>query len=102
MKSKKESLELLKKELKENDIIYTDVKKVSSSGMYRHIKAYLIKDNKPHDISFHVANAIGWSFKDKTFAVGVGGCGMDMGFHLVSTLASLLFDDYTKLNHQWL
>lgn len=102
MKSKLESITMLKDTIKQNDIIYTDVKKVSSSGMYRHIKTYIIRDNKPLDISCHVANAIGWAFKDKTFAVGVGGCGMDMGFHLVSTLANILFDDYKQLKQEWL
>jgi hypothetical protein len=37
----------------------------------------------------------------------VGGCGMDMGFHLVYTLASVLFPEDRKtggykLNHEWI
>ena len=34
--------------------------------------------------------------------VGVGGCGMDMGFHLVYTLSRELFDDGYYVKHEWL
>ena len=34
--------------------------------------------------------------------VGVGGCGMDMGFHLVYTLASVLYKDGYALTHRYI
>jgi len=52
--------------------------------------------------SFHVANVLKWTYKDKTNSVGVGGCGMDMGFHLVYTLASVLYNDGYALTHRYI
>ena len=40
--------------------------------------------------------------KDKTNAVGVGGCGMDMGFHMVYTLASVLYGDGYALKERYI
>jgi hypothetical protein len=34
--------------------------------------------------------------------IRVGGCGMDMGFHLVYTLSRALFDDGYYVKHEWL
>jgi len=43
-----------------------------------------------------------YPYKTKTESVGVSGCGMDMGFSVVSALASELFGDYKKLKYEWL
>lgn len=77
--------------LKPGDIVYTSVRHVAKSGMTRWIRVYLINDNSPRDISYTVADALGWKFDENYDAVKVGGCGMDMGFHLVYTLSSILF-----------
>jgi hypothetical protein len=78
--------------LKPGDTIYTHVEHVSRSGMMRVISAKVIRDNEPRDISWLVAKALDWSYQDKwPYGVKVNGCGMDMAFHLVTTLASTLW-----------
>ena len=102
---KQNKLELeskLKKFIPPNDTVYTILKNVSQSGMYRHIQVIVIKDNKPINLSYWIADYLEWSYKDKTYSIGVGGCGMDMGFHLVYTLSRSLFDDGYSLRHEWL
>jgi len=92
----------LLKYLKPNDTVYTILKSVSQSGMYRHIQVIAIKDNQPIDLTRWVAQYSEWPYKEKTNGVGVSGCGMDMGFHLVYTLSYDLFDDGYALKHSWL
>jgi hypothetical protein len=96
---KEKAITHLKDLLKEGDIIYTHVEHVSSSGMYRHIKPMIIRNNEPLTLPWAVANALGYPYKEKTHSVGVGGCGMDMGFHLVDVLGRTLG---IKLSHRWL
>ena len=62
--------------------------------MYRQRRsAEVDRDNK---VNYHrqikIAKVLKWTYQDKTNSVGVGGCGMDMGFHLY-TLASVLYKD---------
>lgn len=96
--------------LKHGDTVYTVMRHVSSSGMSRRIDVYTIKDNRPQYLSGYVATLTGWKLHDKGGIV-VGGCGMDMGFHLVYTLSSILFRDNPvegrthsgyELRHEWL
>lgn len=44
-----------------------------------------------NSIGYAVADAVGWPERDG--AIVVGGCGMDMGFHLVYTLGRYLYPD---------
>jgi hypothetical protein len=99
MIEKQESIERLKALLKDNDTIYTSVQKVSASGMYRHIKVIAIKDNEPHWLSYSVAHALEYPYKNDTSAVGVSGCGMDMGWALVNNLGHELG---LNLKQRWL
>ena len=102
---KQNKLELeskLKKFIQPNDTVYTILKNVSQSGMYRHIQVIVIKDNKPINLSYWIADYLEWSYKYKTYSIGVGCCCMDMGFHLVYTLSRSLFDDGYALRHEWL
>ena len=92
----------LKKSIKEGDTVFTICRKVSSSGMYRHISAIVFRDGRPLHMSYAVSILLGYSFKDKTTAVGVSGCGMDMGFHLVHSLSQELFGDGYALKQRWL
>jgi hypothetical protein len=74
--------------------------------MSRRIDLYTFKDNKPVYLSGFYAMMQGE--EPPTDGYKVGGCGMDMGFHLVYTLSSLLFDRENgkdsgyKLRHEWL
>lgn len=85
-----EATEELKKMLKPGDTLYTILRHVSRSGMSRNISVYAIIDNEPIMLDWHVARALGYSLA-KGGGIRVGGCGMDMGFHVVYSLSSFLF-----------
>lgn len=87
------SLKTLKEWIKPGDTVYTTVTHVSRSGMSRSIRAFITLDGRPTDISWHVANACGFTLDDKNGGCKLGGCGMDMGFALVYDLAATLFRD---------
>jgi hypothetical protein len=84
---------LLSYYLKEGDRVYTMVKHVSSSGMSRDISVLVAKGDRIEDITYYAAHALGWRLVERNGrrAIRVQGCGMDMGFHLVYTLSSVLF-----------
>jgi hypothetical protein len=92
----------LKESIKEGDTVFTICRQVSRSGMYRHISVVVFRDGDPLHMSHDVAKLLGYPFKDKTTAVGVSGCGMDMGFHLVHSLSQELFGDGYALKQRWL
>jgi len=94
-----QAIKELKALLKEGDTIFTVLKQVSGSGMYRHIQPIIIRNNEPLYLPWLVSKAINWPYKAKTHALGVSGCGMDMGFHLVHCLGHAL---KIKLNQRWL
>jgi hypothetical protein len=94
--------------IKRGDTVYTVCDHVSRSGMMRHIRLVVPligDDGKIHFIhpNFAAATVLGYSqVKKGNNALKVGGCGMDMGFHLVYSLAQNLFGDGYALNHEWL
>jgi len=99
--------EQIKKKLKQlfpkGSTAYTFVTKVATSGMSRHILvAGSMKKGIVNNVSWHVAHLLDCKYKDNTRSVFVGGAGMDMGFHLVYTLSSVLYDDGYAIEHQWL
>jgi len=87
--------------LKPGDTVFTTLRHKSASGMYRVIGCHVIKDNEPMWISPRVAQLVG-KWDDRHEGVGVSGCGMDMGFHIVYELAYHLFGDGYALKHRWL
>ena len=93
------STQLLKDNFPKGSTVYLVVRQISRSGMYRHISCHS-KDFGNY--SYHVAKVLKWAYKDKTNAVGVGGCGMDMGFHMVYTLASVLYGDGYALKERYI
>ena len=103
---RQESINYLKDMLKEGDRLYTTVNHVSKSGMTRYIKTILIRDNKPLYLDYHISKVLDWPLNDKYNGIKVGGCGMDMGFHLVYTLSACLFghanDGGYKIKQSWL
>ena len=89
----------------------------SASGMYRAIDVYLFTAAQHDDgtpwinkrwLSALVARALGYRFDEKREAVGISGCGMDMGFEIVYNLSRVLFKDTVPtdagyvLKHEWL
>lgn len=75
------------------DTIYTIRRHVSTSGMSRIIDMKIMRDNSFIHIGGNASAAIGLTWDDRKQGVKVSGCGMDMGYHLVYTLASVLFPD---------
>jgi hypothetical protein len=92
----------------ERATVYTILRRVSASGMTRHISLKIAQGGEIYDITYTVALALG----DKIHSVNgfntikVNGCGMDMGFHLVYSLSSVLFHGQDragyKIKQAWL
>jgi hypothetical protein len=91
--------------------VYTVLRHVSASGMMRGIDVYVIVDNEPRWLSRPVSRVLGIPFDEKRECLRVGGCGMDMGFHVVYELSSHLYrapdggyshDGAYSLKHRWL
>ena len=116
---KQEALERLKEWIKKGDTLHTTVRHVSRSGMMRHISVKHLKatDNpeRPVNVSnydYHIARVLDLPEAPNYQGIKIGGCGMDMGFHLVYSLSRALFKDEPKgesdrdhgywINQEWL
>lgn len=78
--------------LKPGDTVYTILRDVSRSGMSRKISLLTFKDGRPVWLSYSASNVLGLRLnKNGSDSVTVGGCGMDMGFHLVYNLGRVLW-----------
>jgi hypothetical protein len=88
---RQEAVENLKQYVKPGDVVYTTLRHVSSSGMFRAIDVFVMRDNQPLRITWDVGRAIGETYNRKHEALGVSGCGMDMGFHVVYNLGRVMF-----------
>ena len=104
---------LLEEYLTDTRTVYTVLRSVSASGMTRHISlvvAGLNHEGKPalFDITYHAAKVLGDKLSERNGyrAIKVNGCGMDMGYHLVHNLSSVLFAGQDRagyeLSHRWL
>jgi hypothetical protein len=89
--------------------VYTIIRHVARSGMMREISVVIPITDDHHNTrfvhpSYTIAGLLGWSYTDKhgNNAVIVGGCGMDMGFHLVYSLSSVLYGDGYKIKQEWI
>ena len=84
---------LLTHYVKAGSKVYTILRHRSDSGMSRNISLVIAQGDEIIDITYYVAHALG----DKVIeskghrAIRVNGAGMDMGFHLVYNLSSVLF-----------
>lgn len=86
--------------LKPGDTVYTVLRHVSRSGMMRRIDLYTFQDSKKIYLTGYYAMMKGE--KSPRDGYRVGGCGMDMGFHLVHGLSYRLFGDDYALRHEWI
>jgi len=87
----KEAIERLREILNVGDTVYTILRHVSRSGMLRAISVITVKNNDIIDLTYLVSKALGWKRNKRHEGINVNGCGMDMGFHLVYTLSSVLY-----------
>ena len=109
---KKEAHAWLKKHVHQGDTIYYIVKRVSNSGMYRHITFYTFKTKNEFAegenpiqkvwLTRAISTVLGYTFKNKTDCIGISGCGMDMGFHVIHSLGHELFGDGYQLKSEQL
>ena len=86
-----EAKAFLLEHLPEGSTVQLHLIRVSRSGMSR-----VIKPVSPSgvNLSWHVARVCDLSYVDGYIGgVRIGGCGMDMGFHLVHNLGYALFGD---------
>lgn len=83
--ARKELLEILKP----GDTVYCVLRHVSRSGMHREISLFT---EGMRNIDWYVARVLDMR-RGKRDGLVVGGCGMDMGFHLVYNLSRVLFAD---------
>ena len=101
---------LLSYYLKEGDRVYTLNRHTSASGMSRDLSLFIAKGDEIQDVTYYAAHALGWRLVERNGrrAIRVQGCGMDMGFHLVYTLSSVLYrgavegDAGYALRQEWL
>lgn len=84
--------------------VYTLIRHVSSSGMSRVIDVFVIQTHtgEPYlrRFSWSAAIALGWSYDRRHEGVKVSGCGMDMAFHLVSSLCHACGVDYKTVRKE--
>ena len=89
-----ESIATLREILRPGDTVTTVLRSVSRSGMSRSIDLYALKCERGKVslrwLSYHVARVLG-GWDERRECVKVGGCGMDMGFHLVYNLGRTLW-----------
>ena len=103
-KEAQEARDFLLTLLKPGDTVYTSLDHVSQSGMSRRIGVYIAKidkdktytNGKPYiqRITWYVAKLLDYRLKND--ALVVSGCGMDMGFHVIYRLSSVLFRNNYK------
>lgn len=84
---------LLTHYVKEGSKVYTILRHKSDSGMSRDISLLIAQGDEIIDITYYAAQALGDNpIESKGHrAIRVRGAGMDMGFHLVYNLSSVLF-----------
>ena len=100
---KQDAIATLLQWVKPNDVIYTSVKSVSSSGISRQIACYIAYTNnqgqaRVKEITWHIARACDLKLGSKCGLV-VGGCGMDMAFSVVYNLGCILWPNGTPEPH---
>jgi hypothetical protein len=89
---REQAIERLREIFKPGDTVYTVLRHVSRSGMSRSI-SILYSENPGDvvDVSFLLVRAMDYRFDRDRGGVKVGGCGMDMGFHLVYNMSHVLY-----------
>lgn len=80
--------------------VYTNLRHCSRSGMMRHISVHVVHKGSLTDVTWFVANALDYRLTNHgERALKVGGCGMDMGFHVVYCLGRVMFPKGGALKH---
>jgi hypothetical protein len=101
---REEAKEKLRAILKPGDTVYTILRHRAASGMSRVIDLaipYVDDDGKAgiRTIGWQAATALDDRWNSDKQGIVVGGCGMDMGFHLVYNLGHVLWPQGTDKPH---
>lgn len=107
-KQTRQSRARLRDLLSENRDVYTQVTRVSRSGLSRDIRVFIVvqwADGPPtiENMTFHVAHAAGLDLRENKWGervVRMCGGGIDVCFQIVSDLSMSLFDDGYLLKKQ--
>ena len=91
MNTTKENIKELKKLIGHKHRVYTKLDHVSSSGMTRHISCYVVHKGELRNVTHLVGWITDYKRNKKTDGLVIGGCGMDMGFHLIYTLSRIMY-----------
>jgi len=87
--------QLLEYFVKEGDTVYTVLRSVAPSGMSRTMSLKVAKEGRILDLTYYASVVLDYTLVEVngSRALRVGGCGMDMGFHVVYSLSRVLFRD---------
>ena len=85
--------------LKPSDMVYCVLRHVSASGMSRAIDFFVFRNDRPHCISGLISEVTSYKRHRKHAGLDIGGCGMDMGFHVVYTLGATMWQAGTPEPH---
>ena len=88
--------QLLEYFVKEGDTIYTVLRSVAPSGMSRTMSLKVATDKGViQDLTYYASIVLDYPLVEVngSRAIRVGGAGMDLGFHVVYSLALVLFRD---------
>lgn len=88
-----EAITTLRAALPPGSTVFTILRHVARSGMFRAIDVLQLTEDGSRRLTWAVAAATGFSYNRRHEALGVGGCGMDMGFHVVSNLSRILYPE---------
>jgi hypothetical protein len=83
--------------------VYVSIASVSSSGMSRTMRVFVVNNNELYNVTYYVGQVLGWTVKDNKYGqrvIKVDGAGMDMAFHLVNCLSYALHADGYALKHE--
>jgi len=99
-----EILEVASKDHRGRPVIYCLIRHVSRSGMSRTISLHYIdlETQELRQLNYVGAVLLGLPLDELRDGIKVTGCGMDMGFHLVSTLSRLIGGGDNSLEHHWI
>ena len=91
MDATKENIKELKKLIGRKHRVYTNLDHLSQSGMTRHFSCYVVHKGELRNVTYLVGAITGYKPNKRTYGLVVGGCGMDMGFHLIYTLSRIMY-----------
>jgi hypothetical protein len=87
--------------LSETDTIYTVLRSVSKSGLSRVISFHIVYRGAIIDLNYYIGAVLDYKPSKARGGLRVKGCGMDMGFHAVTSLLRELGMD-KKIKQWWI